>query len=178
MEFKNLLTKYFFQKLPTMSLQDVAIKGLEEGLNSPSLAILAGLAKNETPSVIDYYLEQTLSELNMKKYPTTKEGALEYAVALIDEIVLSQKDIIEGTKEIIDDVLFNFNFDADVKFSVFDGIGFNKAYSLYYTYDDLETSDYNWQAGKTNQELMDEVKRDLLSELLIWKEKIKNYKCV
>lgn len=171
MKFKQLLEKYYFEDQSSDNLQGIALKGLEEGFDSPSLCILAGLEKNETPSIIDYYFQQTLLELKIK-FPTSKDEALQYAVRIVDEISAGNINVIEGTAAIISNVLERFDFFSETKMYCYDSIGFEKAYGLYDTYDDLTTADVEWQAGKTNQELMIEVKEQLLDELKIWKIKI------
>lgn len=171
LKFKQLLEKYYFENQSSDSLQDIALKGIEERFDSPSLCILAGLEKNETPSIIDYYFQQTLIELNIK-FPSSKEEALQYAVRIVDEISAGNMNVIEGTTTIIKNVLERFDFFSENKMYCYDGIGFEKAYGLYYTYDDLTTADAEWQQGKTNQELMTTVKEQLLDELKIWKTKI------
>lgn len=166
MNFRDLITLYFFQEQHTYTLQEIAIKGLQEGLDTPSLCILAGLEKNETPSVIDYYFKQTLIELNIF-LPIDKKGALKYAEIIIDNIINDKIGIIEGTKEIIDNVLWKFEFTLEDKFYRFDGIAFEKAYSLYWQYDDLVDCDYDW-----NKELSNEVLNEIKTELIIWKTKL------
>ena len=171
MKFKQLIEKYYFENQSSDSLRDIALKGLEEGLDSPSLCILAGLEKNETPSKIDYYFQQTLLELNIK-LPSSREDALKYAVNIVEEICAGNINVIEGTSAIIDNVLVRFDFFEESKMYCYDSIGFENAYGLYVTYDDLTSADVEWQPSKTNQQLMVEVKDQLLDELKIWTTKI------
>ena len=44
MTFKQLLAKYVTGNLPTYQFPDIGIAGMKEGLDSPSLIILAGLS--------------------------------------------------------------------------------------------------------------------------------------
>jgi hypothetical protein len=171
LKFKQLIAKYYFEQYPSDNLQDIALKGLEEGLDSPSLCILAGLEENETPSIIDHYFEQTLIELDIQ-LPRSKKEALEYAASIIDEMCAGNLNVVEGTYDIMVNVLERFSIIGEDKFYYCDSIGFEKAYGLYFTYDDLSKADYDWQPGKSNQQLMTEVEKHLLDELKNWKLKI------
>lgn len=157
-------------------MQDIAVAGLQEGYESPSLYILAGLEKNEVPSVIDYYIKQTLAELNIPfpVLPITRNHYLERAVHLVEDIIAGNKAVIEGTTEIVHTVLFKFDFHAENKIYCFDSIGFEKAYGLYDTYDELLNADYPWQPGKTNEQLMTIVEKELFDELVNWHALIKS----
>lgn len=171
MKFKQLISKYYFEPYPSDNLQDIALKGLEEGLDSPSLCILAGLEKNETPSVVDYYFKQMLIELNIQLSATRKE-ALKYAASIIDEMCIGNINVIEGTRDIIENVLHKYGFYEETKMYCFDSIGFETACGLFWDYDDLANADYEWQPSKTNKQLMIEVEKSLLDELKIWKTKV------
>jgi hypothetical protein len=48
MNFRQI-AKYVTGYLTTNQLPDIGVTGLEEGLDTPSLCILAGLSKNEFP---------------------------------------------------------------------------------------------------------------------------------
>jgi hypothetical protein len=171
LKFKQLIDKFYFENQSSDNLRDIALKGIEEGFDSPSLCILAGLEKNETPSKIDYYFQQTLLELDIK-VPSTREDALKYAVSIVEEIFAGNMDVIEATSAIIDNVLQRFDFFEESKIYCYDSIDFAKAYGLYYTYDDLMNAEVEWQLDKSNLQLMAEVKNQLLEELKIWKTKM------
>ena len=157
----------------TDQLPDIAVQGLEEGLDTPSLCILAGLSKNESPFQIEHYFKLTLEELKIE-LPVRRQAALEYALAIVDEILEGEKEIIQGTMEISYNAIDSFDFYSDNKKYCYDSIGFEAIYGLFVTYNDLLDADHPWQKFKTNKQLMVEVKTELLDELKIWKDKIKN----
>jgi hypothetical protein len=169
LNFRQLISKYVTGNMATEQLPDIAIKGLEENLDTPSLCILAGLNQPENFYLIDHYFKLTLEELNLK-LPDKRQAAIEYSLAIVDEILDGQKNIIYGTYEIYNKALGSYNFDSEFKRYRYDSINFAKAYGLYWTYDDLSNSDYPWQAGKTNEQLMEEVKEELFAELKVFKE--------
>ena len=157
----------------TDQLPDIAVQGLEEGLDTPSLCILAGLSKNENPFQIEHYFKLTLEELKIE-LPDRRQAALEYALAVVDEILKGEKEIIQGTKEIRCNAIDSFDFYSDNKEYCYDSIGFEAIYGLFVTYYDLLETDHPWDKLKTNEQLMIEVKAELLDELKKWKEKMEN----
>ena len=157
----------------TSQLPDIAIIGLEEGLDSPSLRILAGLNRNENPFQVEEYFNKTLHELNIK-LPDKRQAAIELGIAIADQIIAGKIDLIIGTKQIIDKAIYNYDFFSETKKYCYDSIGFENVYGLYYNYDDLINADRPWQIGKTNEELLVEMKTELLKELKKWIEKNKN----
>lgn len=171
MTFNQLLAKYVSGNLTSDQLPKVAVIGLAEGLDSPSLCILAGLPKNETPSQIDFYFTQALSELKIG-LPTKRQAAIVLALALADEILNGNKDIIEGTREMKYKAIDTYDFFSESAKYCYDSIGFETAYGLYDTYDELSNATNEWQEDKTNQQLMKEVKSQLFEELKNWKAKI------
>ncbi|MEO8416532.1 MAG: hypothetical protein ABI472_22905 [Ginsengibacter sp.] len=154
-------------------LPDIAIVGLEEGLDSPSLWILAGLNKNENPFQVDDYFRRTLQELNIK-LPDKRQAAIEFGIAIAEQIIAGKIDLIIGTKQIIDKAIHNYDFFSETENYCYDSIGFETVYGVYYNYEDLVYADHPWQVDKTNEELLTEVKAELLEELRKWIEKYKN----
>ncbi len=113
----------------------------------------------------------TLEELNIA-LPDKRQAALIYSLALVDEIVDGKKEIIKAVNEIFHKALDRYDFDSENIRYRFDSIGFEVAYSLFATYEDLRDDDHPWQTAKTNEQLMREVKNQLLEELIKWKDKI------
>lgn len=159
--------------LTTDQLPDIGVTGLEEGLDTPSLYILAGLSKNESPFQIDHYFKLTLEELNIR-LPDKRQAAIEYAIAIVDEILDGKKDVIIGTREIRYKAIDSYDFFSESKQFCYDSIGFETAYGLFDTFEELSNADRPWQTKKTNEELMTKTKAELLEELKKWKDKIKN----
>lgn len=157
--------------MTTDQLPEIGITGLEEGLDTPSLCILAGLGKNENPFQIEHYFKQTLEELKII-LPNKRQAAIEYALAIVDEILNGKKDIIKGTREIRYKAIDSYDFFSESKNYCFDSIGFETAYGYFDTFEDISNADRPWQTEKTNEQLMVETKEQLFEELKKWKEKI------
>jgi len=173
LNFRQQIARYVAGNLTTSQLPDIGVKGLEEGLDSPSLCILAGLNNNENPFQIEQYFKLTLEELKIE-LPDKRKAALEYASALIDEILEGHNEIIQGTKEIFHNAIDSYDFFSENKAFCYDSIGFEAVYGLFVTYNDLLEADYRWQIGKTNKQLMERVKGELWEELKKWREKNEN----
>lgn len=170
MNFQQQIAKYVTGNLTTDQLPGIGLKGLEEGLDSPSLCILAGLSKNESPFEIEHYFELTLAELKIKP-PDKRQAAIDYAFAIVDEILEGKKDVIDGTREILYKAIDSYDFFSESNKYCYDSIGFDAAYGLFDTYDELSNDDRPLQTGKTNQQFMAETKAELYEELRNWKNK-------
>jgi hypothetical protein len=173
MDFKQQIAKYVSGNMTTSQLPDIGIAGLNEGLDSPSLCILAGLSENENPFQIDHYFKLALKELNIN-LPDRRQAAIEYAIALADEIIKGKKDPIDGTREIRYKAIECYDFFSESKQYCYDSIGFEKVYGLFVTLDELSNADRPWQNDKTNEQLMQETKIELLEELKRWRDKLMN----
>jgi hypothetical protein len=160
MNFRQQIAKYATGNMTADQLPDmVGVSGLKEGLYTPSLCILAGLSKNESPDQIEHYFKLTLEELNIK-LPDKRQAAIEYALAIVDEIIEDKKDIIKGTNEIYHKAICSYDFFSETKHYCYDSIGFEKAFGLFDTFEQLSSAGRPWQTEKKNGQLMDETKRN------------------
>ncbi|MBP6532329.1 MAG: hypothetical protein KA285_03545 [Bacteroidia bacterium] len=174
MTFKQQIAKYVTGNITTDQLPDlVGVTALEEGLDSPSLCILAGLSKKESPHQIDYYFKKTLEELNIQ-LPDRRMAAIEYALGIVDEILLGKKDLVSGTKEIYHNAINSYNFFSETEKYVYDSIGFETVYGLFVTHEELMQADRPWQTEKTNEQLIVETKSELFEELKKWKNRMES----
>ena len=118
------------QKLPA-----VAEQGLQEGLDTPSLRILAGLDENANPFELEDYLHRSLRELNysiLSKKQAINTG-LEYYARQIKE---GSIDPIEGARIISDEYLekIDENMFGQVKKYAYDNVSIHMA-AIYGDYD-------------------------------------------
>ena len=173
MNFRQQIAKYVTGNLTTDQLPEIGLAGLEEGLDTPSLCILAGLSKNESHFQIDHYFKLTLQELNIQ-LPDKRQAAIEYALAIVDEILENKKDVITGTSEIRYKAIDSYDFFSESKQYCYDSIGFETAYGLFDAIDELSCANTSWHTDKTNDHLIAETKAKLFEELKRWKDKIKN----
>jgi hypothetical protein len=173
LNFRQQIAKYVTGNVTTDQLPDIAVQGLEEGLDTPSLCILAGLGKNESPFQIEHYFQLTLDELKIQ-LPDRRQAAIEYSLAIVDEILDGEKDIIKGLHEIHYNAIESFDFFSETNEYCYDSIGYETVYGLFYTFDELMNADRPWQSAKSNEQLMIETKAQLFEELKKWKDKMEN----
>jgi hypothetical protein len=172
--FRQNIARFVTGDISLRSLPDIALQALEEGLDTPSLRILAGLAYNENGFVIDMYFKDTLKELFID-LPDKRQAAIEFALAIADEIFEGKRDVFEGTHNIKWKAIDAYPFYEETKHYCYDSIGFEKAYSLFDTIDDLKNAGTTqWQTDKTNQELENELTKELMTELKVWVVRMKS----
>ena len=153
MNFERQLAKYVIGIISTSQLPELALKGLEEGFQSDSLIILAGLSKNENSCIINQYFEMALFELKIT-LPEKRKASLILIEEIIEEINGGEKDIIQATGEIINTLMLTFDLEFETTKYCVDKIGFASIYGLYYTYDDIMESDHSWYKDRSNESLM------------------------
>ncbi|WP_291634332.1 hypothetical protein [Clostridium sp.] len=121
--------------LRTDELPDIALKALQEGYDTPSLRILAGLGSDIWE--IKEYLKLTLKEMDIE-LPNKTYAWLMLIKYYIQQIIDKNVDPIEGVGKVIHDVLMKTDFckGKDKKYA-YNYIGFHKLFGLYYDYDDM-----------------------------------------
>jgi len=65
MPFEESISKYIIGKVEISEIPKIAVKGVEEGYESESLFILAGMNENDNPFELKNYLELSLEELGI-----------------------------------------------------------------------------------------------------------------
>jgi hypothetical protein len=171
MKFEQLIAKYVTGALTTSQLPQIAYIGIEEGLQSQSLDILAGLEKNENPFIIEQYFNSAIKELGFV-IPKLRTAAIKYAIGVADEIIKGERDIILGVSEIKNKAIDSYDFFSESKEYVYDSIFFEKVYGIYYECDDLTNDLVQIGGDKSRVQLITEARQELLVELVKWKEKI------
>ena len=67
MNFRQLLADYYLGNKSTSQLPEIALKGIQEGIESDSLLILAGMNQNDNLHEINQYFKHAETELNIKE---------------------------------------------------------------------------------------------------------------
>lgn len=133
--------------LTTSQLPEIAILGLEEGLESESLLILGSLSRNDNSFEINEYFEKVIKELDIE-FPEKRQAAIIYAQGIIDDILTGEIEIIEGIYEIKNKAIDSFDFFSESQKYCYDSIGFEKIYGLFDEYFEVEECDSNWNKRK------------------------------
>lgn len=151
----------------------MAVTGLLEGLESESLVILAGMSESDNKFQLSEYFEKAINELKIK-LPDKRNAAIELALFYANEMIHKRVDPIVGLSNIISKCLNSYNFFDESKQYAMDSIQFHNLYGLYWTYDDLKNADYQLQKDKSNEELIQETKSEIIKEIEIWMRRINN----
>ncbi|WP_042274592.1 hypothetical protein [Faecalimicrobium dakarense] len=172
MNFIIDISKYVLGNLQIEDLPLRAEKLLEEGYDTPSLRILAGL--DNYPWDIDYYLKLTLEELNIE-VPNQKMAGLLLIEHHINQMIKKELDLIDGLKKIIDEVLWNLEcFNDEEEKYAYECIGFSELYSLYYAYDEVINCDDEFLVlEKPIEEEIRLIKEKIMIEAIKYNEKLK-----
>ncbi|GAA4339975.1 hypothetical protein GCM10023149_51060 [Mucilaginibacter gynuensis] len=171
-KFEQSVPQYVTGNLPADQLPAVAILGLQDGFDSSSLWILAGLGKNELTPDIEKYYYAALKELNIA-VPDLRLATLQYALIIVRQIINGEKDIVDGIAEIHYKVLRRYDFWSEIKNYVYDSIYFNTLYGLLVTYEDLQYEHVEGVADKSEE--MNNVKAEMHSALIEWNDVMKSY---
>jgi hypothetical protein len=163
------VAKYSIGHVVSDDLPDIATKGLEEGLESPSLQMLARFTIDESRYEGKKYFERALDELNIS-FPDDRTAALQYAFGIVEDILTNERDILEGTREIVNKALDAYDFFNESSDYCYDSIGFAKAYGLYDTLDDPPDISY-LDSGVSLTQLLYKSRKELMEELNNWKKK-------
>jgi len=167
MNFKQLISSYILGNLTTSALPKIGLTGLMSGLDSESLVILAGLSEKDNPFEIKAYFLKALDELDIE-LPDETIAAMDIITYYANMIRNNQIDSFLGIEKIVKEVLYKTDAIAkNIKFA-YDGVGFEKIYSLYDTCCDLEYADRPWDNKKTNNELIKECKKEIEIEIEKW----------
>ncbi len=174
MTFRQNILRFVTGDLSLRSLPDIAVKALEQNLDTPSLRILAGLSENESEFVIDRYFKDTLKELSID-IPDKRQAAIEIGVAIAGEIFEGKQRVFEGVQNIKWEAIDAYPFYEETKEYCYDSIGFEKVYGLFVMIDDLRCAgSTQWQSDKSNQELENELTKELFTELAAWSNRMKS----
>lgn len=168
MNFQQALANYALGNVSHSKIPEIGINGLKEGLDSESLIILAGLSERDNSFEILHYFDKALQELNVKM-PEKEDAVFVLMAYYLDAVLDGEIDPVEGVGKIYNDILLQTELFYESKFYVYDSINFHHIYGLYDSYLDLKEAKVPWRDGKTNEELMQDIKFKIIQELKIWK---------
>jgi len=160
--FEQSIPRLVTGQIDLTSMPSIALKALEQGLDSPSLRILAGLREDEDEFTLRRYLADTLRELSIE-LPTKRQAAIRVALMIADEIFNDQLSYVQGV-----DALFraidSYPFHEESRHRRYDSIGLEKAYILFIN------AECEWDWGMSNEAL----EQELLMELKRWSVRMRN----
>ncbi len=167
LDFLNRLAFYFI-KAPTPSiLPEIALQGLEEGFESPSLIMLAGLSSNENPFKMEEYLKKAMQELNLN-FLDKELLAFSLIRATAKKILNDEVEPYEGCQFIFEQVLDSIDLrKRDIKY-VYEGIGLAEIYGLYIQIYELKYDSVLLNDLRSKEEHIEEAKEMIKSKFSEW----------
>lgn len=167
--FKQHIANYVTGNLSTSQLPSIGLAGLELGLESESLTILAGMNENDSAIEIERYFKKALVELQIP-FPDRRAAAIQLIEYYADEIIMGTLKPADGLHKIIRNALGSYDFRSETKKYVMDSIGFEEIYPLYGTYDDLRGENHSRSQEKSNNALIKEVEEEIVSKIKDWRK--------
>ena len=168
-KFRQEILNYILGNNTISDLPRIGLMGLNEGMESESMIILAGLSETDNSFEIEQYFKSTISELNFV-LPDKNSASIELAQFYADLVIDRKLDPIIGVNKMIRKCFDHCDFGESKKYAM-DNIGFEAVYGLYWSFDDLINADRQWDKNKTNSQLMIETKDEIISELIKWRNK-------
>ncbi len=159
MNFVEKVAAYSLGLFDPKDLPDMAITAMEEGYESESLHILAGMNASDNPFELHDYFQKALSALGLIQ-PIGKEALVFTVNSHVKEIVNLQKKPYDEFKNII----------RIVRASTFyyDDIMLLDCYGLYIAIDELDADWFSDSSGKTMAAYSHELEASLVSNVKIW----------
>lgn len=167
LNFLENLALYVVKVQPSSVLPNIAMQGLVDGYESPSLLLLAGLATDENPFVIDEYFKKVLQELNVDLVGTN-QAAFFLVKSIAKKILDNQIDTYAGCDFIFSQILSSTDLRRQDDKFVYDSIGLSDIYSLYITIEELKNASIRWDKLKTNEQLIEEAKENIKMKFKEW----------
>jgi len=140
MNFTELLADYYLGNRTTSNLPEIALVGVQEGLESESLLILAGMHHNDNQHEIASYFEHVESELNIISFPPLKCATI-LLKHYLSELINKPNKSYDLMTRIHCDIYTNLNFDESVANNskyLGDELGLEKMYTWYRELQDWE----------------------------------------
>ncbi len=168
MNLHTALASFVIGTLDLSQWPAIALQAMEDGYDSPSLVILAGLPEDEEPWRIETYLQAALRELNLL-LPTERCAALIVAQAITDKISSGNISVWDGIQRLLDEVIDQPFFEESDDRYAYDGIGFSNVYGLLHSFDELPIRPaFPWQKSTSYGKQVDELEQKLLQSLQTW----------
>lgn len=146
----------------TSELPTIALVGLQQGLDSESLLVLAGMSSSDNSFEIEFYFRSALKELGIQ-LPNKQDATIKLAKFFVDEVLDGKITVIEGVSRIITDCQL-LVFDNG---RLMDKWNFLTIHDLFYSYEDY------LEAHLPSKELdkhLATITEEIFEELRIWRD--------
>ena len=146
----------------TSELPTIALVGLQQGLDSESLLVLAGMSSSDNSFEIEFYFRSALKELGIQ-LPNKQDATIKLAKFFVDEVLDGKITVIEGVSRIITDCQL-LVFDNG---RLMDKWNFLTIHDLYYSYEDYLEADL---PSKELDKYLATITEEIFEELRIWRD--------
>lgn len=161
MIFEQNIPKLVTGEIELGALPAIALQALEQGFDSPSLRILAGLQENDNEFTLRRYLEDALRELSIE-IPDKRQATLQVAIGIAHDIIAARQPIVEGVNEMFRKI-DTYPFHEETRERRYDSIGLQEVYIIFIN------AESSRDAGSPD----DNQEQELLTELKTWSRQFK-----
>jgi len=154
MNFRQVVAGYVAGAFSTGDLPLMAYNALQEGYDSPSLVMLAGMSANDTFYELHPLFQACLKEMGVAM-PSKRDACIIYALSIANDIFAEKIELATGVSKIYYEAISRFDFRSETQQYAYDSIGFEQVYGLLIDYEDNLDS---WPIDETlQQEILDEL---------------------
>lgn len=164
------MAKFKLGGLSLSQFPEIALKLLENGIESESLIILAGMSKQDNSFEIKEYLDRTIDELGVDIYEFN-EAAFILANYYLKEFKNGNLNVGEAIVKIHGECWGNIFVEIVSEKYIYDSIKFGKIIALWFDYDEVdEYVDWVKRSKKSLNQIKTKMEEDLGSNLLLWED--------
>lgn len=174
MIFEEYIAKLNLGELSVSEFPAIAWKLIEEGTESESLIILAGMHHLDNKFEIHYYLNCAIDELEIMS-PQSLDAAFILANAYVNKVKSGELNVIEAISLIVNQCWDNCNDQIESKKYLYDGVNFEEIIGPWYEYSEIdEYTQWIKYSRKTLDQVKCEIENELNDALVKWQEKFLN----
>jgi len=161
MTFEQKIAAYILGLLKENDLPDIALTGLEEGKDSLSLRMLAGLSPTSNPFELETYFKNAVSELNVKLQE--KKEALISIIAYYARIIVESNTDTYNRFSKLNEIIGSTEFS-------YDDIGLMYCYGDYISIWEEKTGglDFHTTEGLSKEQYIEKTELNMRKVLENW----------
>ena len=174
MTLKESIAKMNLGELTISQFPKIAMDRLQNGVESESLIILAGMNENDNTFEIKEYLDKTLQELKIKSY-SKLDSAFILANYYINKTRNGEINAVECVSKIKNECWGNCESLINSNKFLYDGVQFHEIIGSWYEYIEIDEQP-KWlkESEKTISEIKTEIENQLKVDIFNWQERFLN----
>lgn len=168
MTIEESIAKLNLGEMSISQFPAIAMIQLENGVESESLIILAGMSEKDNSFEIKEYLNKVIDELQVKEYKSNS-AAFVLANFYVQEYKSGKTSINEAISKIKNDCWENSNVEIKSTKYIYDSIKFGKIIGTWYEYNEIdEHTDWIKRSKKSISQIKAVMEEELINGLLQW----------